>query len=203
MLLNDKKIKEYVKSKKIIIEPFDESLVGPASVDLRIGFRFRVFKNIEVDSIDIKNYNDETIFRTENDKYVIHHGIYSDLYIAKSENVPIIIHPKEFILASVYEFIKLPDNIAAQLSGRSSLARLGIFVHTSAGWVDPGYAGHLTLEIYNANKIPIKLYPLTKIAQLSFFELESVEIPYDKRPTSKYTGEDGATYSKISEEFKT
>lgn len=124
------------------------------------------------------------------------------MYIAKNENVPVIIHSKEFVLASVYEYVKLPDNIAAQISGRSSLARLGIFVHTSAGWIDPGYSGHLTLEIYNANKIPIKIYPMTRIAQITFFEIEPVEMPYDRRASSKYVEEEGANYSKISEEFK-
>jgi len=203
MILSDKKIKEYIKSKKIIVEPFDESLVGPASLDVRLGFKFRVFKNINIEAIDIKSYKEDIIYRSESKDFIIHHGMYSDLIIAKREDVPIVIHPGEFILASVYEYIELPKNIAAQISGRSSIGRLGLFVHTSAGWIDPGYAGHLTLEIYNVNKIPIKLYPLTKIAQIVFYELEEdVEVPYGERKSSKYYKEDGATESKIAKDYE-
>ena len=202
MLLADKKIKEYIKSKKILVDPFDENLIGPASLDLRLGFKFRVFKNIDVDAIDPKEYRDEVIFRTETDKYIIHHGKYSDLYILKDPETPFIIHPGEFVLASIYEYIKLPDNIAAQIQGRSSYARLGLIIHTSAGWVDPGYSGHLTLEIVNVNKIPIKLYSMMHIAQILFFELDSVETPYYARKSSKYVDEGGATESKIYKDFE-
>ena len=203
MLLSDKKIKEYIKNKKIIVDPFDESLIGPASLDLRLDFKFRVFKNIDIEAIDPKEYKDEVIFRTETDRYIIHHGKYSDLYILKSPNIPFIVHPGEFVLASIYEYIKLPNDIAAQIQGRSSFARLGLIIHTSAGWVDPGYSGHLTLEIVNVNKIPIKLYPMMRIAQISFFELESVETPYDARKNSKYVDEEGATASRIYKDFET
>lgn len=203
MILSDKKIKEYIKSRKIIVEPFDESLVGPASLDVRLGYKFRIFKNINKEAIDIKNYRDETLYRTEEEDYLIYHGEYSDLYIVKKDNIPIVVHPGEFILASIYEYIELPKNIAAQINGRSSIGRLGILVHTSAGWIDPGYAGHLTLEIYNVNKFPIKLFPLTKIAQIVFHELdEDVETSYRDRKTSKYVFEDGATESKISLDYK-
>jgi len=202
MILSDKKIKEYIKSRKIVVEPFDESLVGPASLDVRLGFKFRVFKNINIEAIDIKSYKEDVIYRSESKDFIIHHGTYSDLIIAKREDVPIIIHPGEFILASVYEYIELPKNIAAQISGRSSIGRLGLLVHTSAGWIDPGYAGHLTLEIYNVNKVPVKLYPLTKIAQIVFYELEEdVEVPYGERKSSKYYKEDGATESKIAKDY--
>jgi len=201
MILNDKKIKEYIKNKKIIVEPFDEKNVGPSSLDLRLGFKFRVFKNVDIEAIDPKTYDDLVLFRTETEKYIMHHGMFSDLYILKNPDCPIIIHPGEFILASIYEYIKLPNNIAAQIQGRSSLARLGLIIHTSAGWVDPGYSGHLTLEIVNVNKIPIKIYPLMKIAQITFFEIEEVEVPYDKRSTSKYINEEGATESKIRKDF--
>ncbi|MEM4511241.1 MAG: dCTP deaminase [Nanopusillaceae archaeon] len=203
MILSDKKIKEYIKNKKIVVEPFEESLVGPASLDVRLGFKFRVFKNINKESIDVKNYKDDIVYRSEDSDYVIYHGEYSDLYIVKKDSIPIIVHPEEFILASVYEYIELPKNIAAQINGRSSIGRLGILVHTSAGWIDPGYAGHLTLEIYNVNKFPVKLYPLTRIAQIIFHELdEEVEISYKDRKTSKYLFEDGATESKISLDYK-
>jgi len=202
MLLSDKKIKEYIKSGKILVDPFDENLVGPASLDLRLGFKFRVFKNIDVEAIDPKEYKDDIIFRTETDRYIIHHGKYSDLYILRDQKTPFIVHPGEFVLASIYEYLKLPDNIAAQIQGRSSYARLGLIIHTSAGWVDPGYSGHLTLEVVNVNTIPIKLYPITCIAQISFFELDSVETPYHARKDSKYVDEGGATESRIYKDFE-
>jgi len=203
MILSDKKIKEYIRNRKIVVEPFDESLVGPASLDVRLGFKFRVFKNINIEAIDIKSYKEDVIYRSESKDFIIHHGTYSDLIIAKREDVPIVIHPGELILASIYEYIELPKNIAAQISGRSSIGRLGLLVHTSAGWIDPGYAGHLTLEIYNVNKMPIKLYPLTKIARIVFYELEEeVEIPYGERKSSKYYKEEGATESKIIKDYE-
>ncbi len=201
MLLNDKKIKEYIKSGKIVVDPFDENLVGPSSLDIRIGFKFRVFKTINMEVLDIMNYNDDVLYRIEDKNYTIHVGKYSDLYILKNENTPIVIHPGEFILASVYEYIRLPKNIAAQIHGRSSIGRLGLLIHTSAGWIDPGYGGHLTLEIINVNKFPIKIYPLTKVGQIVFYEIEDVEIPYDQRKSSKYMNEEGATYSLISRDF--
>ncbi|MFH7903683.1 MAG: dCTP deaminase [Candidatus Aenigmatarchaeota archaeon] len=202
MLLSDKKIKEYVKQGKIIIVPFEESQVGPSSYDLRLGFKFRVFKNFGEAVIDPKNFNDVLIDKKETDEYIVYNYKYTDLFQLKSENSSFVLHPNEFALASVYEYIKLSDNIAAQIQGRSSFARLGLLVHTSAGWVDPGYSGHLTLELYNVNKKPIILRPLMKIAQISFFELDEVETPYYKRKSSKYVEEEGATSSKIHKDFE-
>jgi len=201
-LLSDKKIKEYVKKGIIKIEPFDENSVGPSSYDVRLGYRFRIFKNRNIEAIDIKNYKENFLFRKENKDEIIESYTTSDLIILKNPEKYIVIHPGEFILASVYEYIELPDNIAAQIQGRSSIARLGLIIHTSAGWIDPGYAGHLTLEIINVNKMPIKLYPLIKIAQIQFFELEEKsEEPYNKRKNSKYYKEEGATESRISIDF--
>ena len=202
MILNDKKIKEYIKSKKIIVDPFDEEMIGPASLDIRLGYKFRVFKTIDKEFIDIKDYNDDVYTRIDTENYTIHVGKYSDLYILKKDNIPIIIHPGEFILASVYEYIELPNDIVGQIHGRSSIGRLGLIIHTSAGYIDPGYRGYLTLEIINVNKIPVKLYPKTKVAQIVFFETESVEVPYSERKSSKYVGEEGATQSLISKDFK-
>ncbi|MFP3132283.1 MAG: dCTP deaminase [Candidatus Nanopusillus sp.] len=201
MILVDKKIKEYIKGGKINVEPFDENMIGPASLDIRLGNKFRVFKTLEKEVIDVKDYYDDIYTRVETKDYIIHIGRYSDLYILKNDNVPIIIHPGEFILASVYEYIELPDNIVGQIHGRSSIGRLGLIVHTSAGYVDPGYKGYLTLEIINVNKVPIKIYPKTKVAQIVFIETESSEVPYDKRKGSKYLNEEGATESLISKDF--
>ena len=201
-LLSDKKIKEYVKKGIISIVPFEESQVGPSSYDLRLGFKFRVFKNVGEAFIDPKKFNDELIDKKETEEYIVYNYKYTDLYQLKNENSIFVIHPNEFVLASVYEYIKLSDNIAAQIQGRSSFARLGLIVHTSAGWVDPGYAGYLTLELVNVNKKPIILRPLMKIAQISFFEVEDVEVPYYKRKSSKYFEEEGATSSKIYKDFE-
>jgi len=201
MILVDKKIREYIKGGKIKVEPFDGNMIGPASLDIRLGHKFRVFKTLEKEVIDVRDYYDDVYTRVETKDYIIHIGKYSDLYILKNDNVPIIIHPGEFILASVYEYIELPDNIVGQIHGRSSIGRLGLIVHTSAGYVDPGYRGYLTLEIINVNKVPIKIYPKTKVAQIVFIETESAEVPYDKRKGSKYLNEEGATESLISKDF--
>ncbi len=201
-LLPDKKIREYIKEGKIVVKPFEESLVGPASYDVRLGYRFRVFKGSNLEVIDVREFKEEFKGKIEEEDRVIERHKYSDVVVLKSSESPFIIHPGEFILASIYEYVELPPNIAAQIQGRSSIARLGLLVHTSAGWVDPGYKGHLTLEIVNVNRVPVKLYPLMKIAQLQFFELEeNVEIPYNQRKLSKYIGEKGATESKISLDF--
>jgi len=201
-LLSDKKIKEYVKKGIISIVPFEGSQVGPSSYDLRLGFKFRVFKNFGEAFIDPKKFNDELTDKKETEEYVIYNYKYTDLYQLKNKNSIFVIHPNEFVLASVYEYIKLSDNIAAQIQGRSSFARLGLIIHTSAGWVDPGYSGYLTLELVNVNKKPIILRPLMKIAQISFFEVEDVEVPYYKRKGSKYFEEEGATSSKIYKDFE-
>ena len=201
MILPDWKIKRYIKEGKIRVDPFDENLVGPASLDVRLGFRFRIFKNGFLDAIDVKTFRDEKIGEEDLGDHKVEKYRYSDTIVIKDPNRPFIVHPGEFILASIYEYVALPDDIAAQINGRSSIARLGLIIHTSAGWVDPGYEGHLTLEILNVNSVPVKLYPLTPIAQLTFFEMEKVETPYNKRKRSKYVGEEGATQSKISEDF--
>jgi dCTP deaminase len=201
MILVDKKIRQYIKGGKIKVEPFDENMIGPASLDIRLGNKFRVFKTLEKEVIDVRDYYDDVYTRVETKDYIIHIGKYSDLYILKNDNVPIIIHPGEFILASVYEYVELPDNIVGQIHGRSSIGRLGLIIHTSAGYVDPGYKGYLTLEIINVNKVPIKIYPKTKVAQIVFIETESSEVPYDKRKGSKYLNEEGATESLISKDF--
>jgi dCTP deaminase len=201
MILVDKKIREYIKGGKIKVEPFDEDMIGPASLDIRLGYKFRVFKTLEKEVIDVKDYYDDVYTRIETKEYIIHIGRYSDLYILKNDNVPIIIHPGEFILSSVYEYIELPDDIVGQIHGRSSIGRLGLIVHTSAGYIDPGYKGYLTLEIINVNKVPIKIYPKAKVAQIVFIETDSSEVPYDKRRGSKYLNEEGATGSLISKDF--
>ncbi len=201
MILPDWKIRKYVKGGKIRVEPFDEKLVGPASLDVRLGFRFRTFRTGFLDYIDVRSFKDELLSKEEYEDHILERYRYSDVVVIKDPNRPFIIHPNEFVLASIYEYVGLPEDISAQINGRSSIARLGLLVHTSAGWVDPGYEGHLTLEILNVSSVPVRLYPLTPVAQLTFFEMEPAEVPYNKRKKSKYVKEKGATQSKISEDF--
>ncbi len=195
-LLPDWKIEEYIKSGKIVVKPFDPSLIGPASLDIRLGNRFRVFKSENLEVIDPFTFREEKLTEiVEEDRKI---EIYKHSEVVVIEDGYFVLHPNEFVLASIYEYIELPPFIAAQLNGRSSIARLGIVVHTSAGWVDPGYRGHLTLELINVNNVPVKLRPGMKVAQLTFFELEKVRTPYNVRPGSKYVDEPGATESRFS-----
>lgn len=200
MILPDTKIKEYIKSGRIVVEPFDEKLVGPASLDVRLGFKFRIFRPERTEIIDIRSYRESLISGEDRPDRVVRHYTYSELVELKSPDTYFVIHPGEFVLASIYEYVKLPKDIAAVLHGRSSFARLGLLLHTSAGWVDPGYAGHLTLEIYNVNSVPIKLYPLTPIANLIFISVEGVEKSYGERG-GKYYNEEGASPSLIYKDF--
>ena len=200
MILSDAKIREYIRSGRIVVDPFDENLIGPASLDVRLGFKFRIFRPERTEIIDIRNYRESLISGEDREDRVVRHYTYSELVELKSPDAYFVIHPNEFVLASVYEYVKLPKDIAAVLHGRSSFARLGLLIHTSAGWVDPGYAGHLTLEIYNVNSMPIKLYPLTPIANLIFMSVEDVEAGYGERG-GKYYNEEGASPSLIYRDF--
>ncbi len=156
MLLSDKSIKEAIESKRIIIDPWDESLLQPASVDLRLGKKLRIFRNSTVPYIDVKQ---ELAELTE--------GVEID------EVNPFYLHPNEFALGVILERICLPKDLAARLDGKSSLGRLGLLVHSTAGWVDPGWRGHLTLELSNVSSLPITLYYGMKISQISFLQLST------------------------------
>ena len=162
MLLSDKSIREAQESGKIIIDPWDESLLQPASMDLRLGRKIRVFRNSRVPYIDVKQELPELTEVVEID-----------------EVNPFFLHPSEFALGVIYERICLSSSIAARLDGKSSLGRLGLLVHSTAGWVDPGWRGHLTLELSNVSGLPISLYYQMKISQISFMELSTPsERPY-------------------------
>jgi dCTP deaminase len=181
MVLSDKDIKEEVARERIIIEPFEPALVQSASVDLRLGRKFRVFTNTSDAFIDVRVNSPGLTELEEID-----------------ELQPFILKPGRFVLASIFERISLPNDIAARLDGKSSLGRLGLLVHATAGWVDPGYQGHLTMELSNAVNLPIKLYYGMRIAQISFIRLTSpAENLYgSKLLGSKYQGEAEPTPSK-------
>ena len=162
MLLSDRDIRAEIQAGRLGIEPFDEKLVQPSSVDVRLDNFFRVFNNTRYTHIDPARRQDELTTLVHAD-----------------EGEPFVLHPGEFVLGATYEHITLPDDVAARLEGKSSLGRLGLLTHSTAGFIDPGFSGHVTLELSNVATLPIKLYPGMKIGQLCFFQLSSpAEHPY-------------------------
>ena len=156
MILSDRSIKEAVESGKIVIDPWDESMLQPASVDLKLGNKLRVFRNSSVPYIDVRQDAPDLTELVEID-----------------EVNPFYLHPNEFVLGVIYERVCLPEDIAGRLDGKSSLGRLGLLVHSTAGWVDPGWRGHLTLELSNVSGLPITLYYGMKVSQISFLRLDA------------------------------
>lgn len=180
-VLSDGTIRRFVEEGRIRIDPWDPELVQPASVDLRLGNSFRVFHNHRVTSIDLRELPDnltEEVRVPEGDSFVI--------------------HPGEFCLGRTLEWIELPPDIVARIEGKSSLGRLGLIVHATAGFCDPGWKGTLTLELHNLTRVPIKLYPGLLIAQLSFMTLDRpAERPYGSAELgSHYQGQREATESR-------
>ena len=185
-VLSDKDLKRAIINQEIIIEPYDEENVGPCSIDLSLGNSFRVFRKSEHTHIDPKEGIPDNIME-----------------LTEKKEEPFIIHPGEFVLASISEKVKIPDNMIGRLEGRSSWGRLGIVIHSTAGKIDPGFEGHITLEIANLSNLPVSLHPGTKIAQLTFDLLSSkAENPYHKKKDAKYMHEAGPSVSKISQEEK-
>ncbi len=180
-VLSDGTIRELVDAGRIRIDPWDPSLVQPASVDLRLGDSFRVFHNHRTTAIDLRqpptNLTEEVI---------------------AGEEEGFVIHPGEFCLGRTLEWVELPDDIVARIEGKSSLGRLGLIVHATAGFVDPGWKGTLTLELNNLTRVPIKLYPGLPIGQLSFMALDApAERPYGSPELgSHYQGQVAATESR-------
>jgi len=198
-ILSDRDLKERLEKGDLIIEPLEKNQIGPASVDVRLGNRIRIFKLTDHPLIDPTDYSDPVRGMRKLDsggKVVMHE--YTDLYVV---NKPFVLHPHDFVLCSALERIELPTDLAARLDGRSSLGRIGLIVHATAGWIDPGFKGNITLEVTNIGKLPVKLYPGMRAGQLIFYQLSSpAQVPYDKRAVSKYSQEKGATESKIGED---
>ena len=186
MLLSDRDIRKEIASSRISLEPFDAEMVQPSSVDVRIDRYFRVFENHKYPHID------PSIEQAELTRLVEPDG-----------DEPFILHPGEFVLGSTYEVVTLPDDVSARLEGKSSLGRLGLITHSTAGFVDAGFSGHVTLELSNVATLPIKLWPGMKIAQLCFFRLTSpAEAPYGSGATgSRYQGQRGPTPSRSFQNF--
>jgi dCTP deaminase len=187
MILSDVDIRKELASGRILIEPFDEACVQPSSVDLHVDAQFRVFANSRYPYIDVRMPMPDL---TE--------------LVQVSGDEPFILHPGEFVLGSTRERVRLPDDLVARLEGKSSLGRLGLLIHSTAGYVDPGWDGYLTLELSNVANLPITIYAGMKIGQISFFKLSSpAENPYGSKETgSKYQGQRGPTASKFFEEFR-
>src|SRR3954469_14795890 len=180
-VLSDGTIRRLVEEGRIAVEPWDPALVQPASIDIRLGDSFRVFHNHRVTAIDLR---DPPRHLTE------------EVVVAEGE--PFAIHPGEFVLGRTLEHVVIPDDVVARIEGKSSIGRLGLIVHATAGFVDPGFTGTLTLEITNLTRVPIKLYAGKPIAQLSFMALDApAQRPYGHRELgSHYQGQLEATESR-------
>ena len=181
MLLSDRDIRAEITAGRVAVEPFAESMVQPSIVDVRLDRFFRVFENHKYSVID------PSIEQSELTREVI-----------VEPNEHFILHPGEFVLASTYEIITLPDDIAGRLEGKSSLGRLGLLTHSTAGFIDPGFSGHITLELSNVANLPVKLFPGMKIGQLCLIKLSSpAEHPYGSAVyASRYQGQRGPTASR-------
>ncbi|BDQ01018.1 dCTP deaminase [Aquiluna sp. KACHI24] len=181
MLLSDRDIRAQIESGRIGLDPLNIELIQPSSMDVRLDRFFRLFDNHKYPFIDPREQQDDLT-----------------RFVEVASDEPFILHPGEFVLGSTYEFVSLPDDIAARLEGKSSLGRLGLLTHSTAGFVDPGFRGHVTLELSNTATLPIKLWPGMKIGQLCFFQLSSAsENPYGSaKYGSRYQGQRGPTASR-------
>jgi dCTP deaminase len=186
VLLSDRDIRSEIKRKRVVLDPFDAEMIQPSSVDVRLDRYFRVFENHRYPHIDPAEDQPDLTRPVE-----------------PTGEDPFILHPGEFVLGSSYEVITLPDDLAARLEGKSSLGRLGLLTHSTAGFIDPGFSGHVTLELSNVATLPIKLWPGMKIGQLCFFQLSSPsEHPYGSpRYGSRYQGQRGPTPSRSFQQF--
>ena len=187
MILSDRSIRDELAAGRIVIDPLDESCIQPSSVDLHIDRYFRVFRNHTMGYIDVKQDMEEL----------------TELVEIKDDDV-FILHPGEFVLGSTAERVALPDDLVARLEGKSSLGRLGLLIHSTAGFVDAGWDGHLTLELSNVANLPITLYPGMKIGQISFLRMTTAaDQPYGSKGVgSKYQGQRGPTPSRYFENFR-
>ena len=187
MVLSDRTIREEIAAGRIIVDPLGDGAIQPASVDVHLDRSFLVFRNSRKPYIDVRESTEDLTEKVE---------IRND--------VPFILHPGEFVLASTLEHIELPDDLVARVEGKSSLGRLGLLIHSTAGYVDPGFKGHLTLELSNVANLPITLYFGMKIGQLSYLRLTTTaDYPYGSPELgSKYQGQVDQTASRIHRDFE-
>jgi dCTP deaminase len=188
MLLSDRDLVGEIKSGRLGLEPFEPALVQPSSIDVRLDRWFRVFNNSRYTHIDPARQQDDLTSLRE-----------------VPDGEPFVLHPTEFVLASTLEVVTLPDDLAGRLEGKSSLGRLGLLTHSTAGFIDPGFSGHVTLELSNVANLPIMLWPGMKIGQLCLFRLSSpAEHPYGSAIYgSRYQGQRGPTPSRSWKNWRT
>ena len=188
MVLSDRTIRAEIDAGRIAFDPYDPSLIQPSSVDVRVDRSFRVFHNARHPFIDVRKAQEDL----------------TELVTVPGDEA-FILHPGEFVLGQTLERVRLPDDIVARLEGKSSLGRLGLLIHSTAGFIDPGWDGHVTLEHSNVANLPITIYPGMKIGQLSFVQLsEAAEHPYGSAGIgSKYQGQRGPTPSRYWQNFET
>lgn len=186
MILSDRTLREQLAAGRIVIDPLDETLIQPSSIDVRISHMFRVFRNHTAAVIDVKQ--DLT-------------ALTELVEIAPDE--AFMLHPGEFVLGSTLERLAVPDDLVARIEGKSSLGRLGLLIHSTAGFIDAGFDGHITLELANVASLPITLYPGMKIGQVSFMQMTTpADNPYGSGAKgSKYQGQRGPTPSRYFENF--
>jgi len=186
VLLSDRDIRAEIEAGRVVLEPFQPELVQPSSVDVRIDRFFRLFDNHKYPVIDPAQEQPELTRLVE-----------------VEADEAFVLHPGEFVLASTFEVVTLPDDVAARLEGKSSLGRLGLLTHSTAGFIDPGFSGHVTLELSNVATLPIMLWPGMRIGQLCFFRLSSAaEHPYGSSESgSRYQGQRGPTASRSFRSF--
>ncbi|WP_158879470.1 dCTP deaminase [Amycolatopsis anabasis] len=186
MLLSDRDLRKQLEDGRLGVDPFDPAMLQPSSIDVRLDRFFRVFNNTKYTHIDPQLQQDELTSLVE-----------------KDGEDPFVLHPGEFVLGSTYELVTLPDDLAGRLEGKSSLGRLGLLTHSTAGFIDPGFSGHITLELSNVANLPITLWPGMKIGQLCLFMLNSpAEHPYGSTQAgSRYQGQRGPTPSRAYKNF--
>jgi dCTP deaminase len=176
VVLSDRTIREQISAGRLVIDPFDDTLVQPSSVDVRVAGEFRVFHNNRRPLIDVRAPTEDL---TE--------------LVAVEDGGRFILHPGEFVLASTVERVAIPDDLVARLEGKSSLGRLGLLIHSTAGYIDPGFSGTITLELSNVARLPIAIYPGMPVGQISFLQMTTpVDAPY----RGKYAGQRGPTASR-------
>jgi len=180
-VLNDKKLEEYLSEKKIKITPAPRELqIQPASIDLRLDNKYMTFNTTQCDVIDTRRNQ--------------HYGSYHTF----SENVPLVLHPHQFVLCQTLERVCVPSDLLARVEGRSSVGRLGVTIHVTAGFIDPGFEGNITLEVVNLGNLPVVLYPFQRVCQIVFEELTDIASkPYGFGGRNKYQGQSRPTQSTI------
>lgn len=187
VILSDRTLREQLAAGRIVVDPLDETLIQPSSIDVRISNLFRVFRNHTRGVIDVKQDMDDL---TE--------------LIEIPDDEPFMLHPGEFVLGSTLERVAVPDDLVGRVEGKSSLGRLGLLIHSTAGFIDAGFDGHITLELANVASLPITLYPAMKIGQISFMQMTTpADNPYGAGAKgSKYQGQRGPTPSRYFENFR-